>query len=166
MGGMVSAAVRSDAGGRHAGVAGEAGGRVSESPVTRREAVARVEEWWEAVQRSQIGGEHPLASVQALHLSEAEAGPHRHYGKETRRSGQSRPLIRDLPGGVRRMDNIMGDIERIDRRYYRALWFLAENRGLVTEVASMMKVSRPTAMRYVDCGIGMVQIALLRGNQL
>lgn len=144
----------------------QGGRQVTESPIPRREAVARVEEWWEAVQRSQIGGEHPLASVQALHLVDADAGPFRHYGKETRRSGQSRPLIRDLPGGVRKMDAIMRDIEQIDRRYFRALWFLAEHRGLVTQVADCMQISRPTAMRYVDCGIGMVQISLLRGNQI
>lgn len=138
---------------------------VDGSPVSRHEALARVEEWWEAVQREEIRPDHPLVGVQSLRLVAAgDAGPHRQYGRETRPSSKSRPLVRDLPGGVRRMDKIMRDIAVIDLRYHRALVHLAEHRGLVSRVADSMQVSRPTAFRYVDVGLGMVQISLLRGN--
>src|SRR5690606_22352445 len=129
----------------------------------RRTALAMIEQWWEAVQESSLGGEHPLASVQSLHLVAAsESGPRRHHSRETRASGKSRPLVRDLPRGVREADEIMRDIGQIDRRYHTALCRLAEHRGLVSKVAESMQVTKPTAYRYVDVGLGMVQMGLLR----
>lgn len=141
----------------------EAGGAALNAP-TRKEAFRRVEEWWECIQREAIVPGHPLVGVQSLHLVAAgDSGPYRHYGKETRPAGRSRPLVRDLPRSVRRTDRIMRDIRSLDQRYYHALMYLAEHRGLVSRVAEVMMVSRATARRFVDAGIGMMQMALLRG---
>jgi len=136
---------------------------VTEAP-SRRETIGMLESWWEATQTEEIRPEHPLASVQTLHLVAAgDAGPYRLYGKETRPTGRSRPLIRDLPGGVRLMDNLRRDVEKINRSYHRALVSYAELRE-ITLVGQKMKVARQTAYRYVDAGLGMLQMGLLRGS--
>jgi len=136
---------------------------VSDVP-SRREVTSLLEAWWEAIQTEEVHPAHPLASVQSLRLVAArDVGPYRLHGKETRATGRSMPLVRDLPGGFRLMDQLMRDIRMINQSYHTALMLFGEHRGVVSEVARRMNISRPVAFRYIDAGLGMLQIGLLRG---
>ena len=126
----------------------------------RREAIRRLESWYYAWEAAEATPAHPLVAIEELHLpGTSRTGYHI---KETRRQGRSHPPIRDMGKEANRTDKIMQHIKAIDRRHFDAMTLWVKLGGLDT-TAKAMRISKPTALRYFDSGIGAFQMAIICG---
>ncbi len=124
----------------------------------RRRAIGLIEDWWHADREASTSSTHPLVTVQELHLTDGEGKTVRGSQK---RSGRSRPLIRDLPYELRWMDGVMTHVAECNPYWRKALEGFAEH-GSIRKAADNRKVKPSILFRDFNQGVTVVISELVR----
>ena len=132
---------------------------------TKREVNRLVEAWYYAWEDIATTPEHPLVPIQELCMpgkTRTGQGTYSARGKESRRSGRSRPPIGDLGRENDRTHRIMAHIKEIDVRFFHCMC-LAVKLGSYEKAGTVAKINKTTAYRHIECGTSIFRSCLIMG---